>query len=82
VVIHFKVTYFWDEANSNKGYSYLKTQAKEGNNDSRSELFDLKIPIAFGYVRSGSKETLATHFKTFAVRVHERVKRRTKNVKR
>jgi len=28
-----------------------QTQAKEGNNGNSSELFDLKLPIAFGYIQ-------------------------------
>ncbi len=45
----FKVAYSWDgDANLAK-LTVTQTQAVEGENGSRSDLFDLKIPIAFSY---------------------------------
>ncbi|MEH2367309.1 M1 family metallopeptidase [Nostoc sp.] len=73
----FKVAYSWDgDANLAK-ITVTQTQADEGKNGSK-DLFDLKIPIGFGYtqqeeVRSDGK--LSTSFsalKTFTVRVNER----------
>ncbi|MEH2223398.1 M1 family metallopeptidase [Nostoc sp.] len=73
----FKVAYSWDgDANLAK-ITVTQTQADEGKNGSK-DLFDLKIPIGFGYtqqeeVRSNGK--LSTSFsalKTFTVRVNER----------
>ncbi|MEH2182454.1 M1 family metallopeptidase [Nostoc sp.] len=73
----FKVAYSWDgDANLAK-ITVTQTQAAEGTNGSK-DLFDLKIPIGFGYtqqeeVRSNGK--LSTSFstlKTFTVRVNER----------
>ena len=73
----FKVAYSWDgDANLAK-ITVTQTQAAEGKNGSK-DLFDLKIPIGFGYtqqeeVRSNGK--LSTSFsalKTFTVRVNER----------
>ncbi|MEH2167306.1 MAG: M1 family metallopeptidase [Nostoc sp.] len=73
----FKVAYSWDgDANLAK-ITVTQTQAAEGKNGSK-DLFDLKIPIGFGYtqqeeVRSNGK--LSTSFsalKTFIVRVNER----------
>lgn len=59
----FKVAYSWDGDSKLAKVTVTQTQAKEGNNGSSSELFDLKLPIAFGYTPD---------FKTFTVRVHER----------
>ncbi|MEH2207758.1 MAG: M1 family metallopeptidase [Nostoc sp.] len=73
----FKVAYSWDgDANLAK-ITVTQTQADEGKNGSK-DLFDLKIPIGFGYtqqeeVRSNGK--LSTSFsalKTFTVQVNER----------
>ncbi|AVH70473.1 M1 family metallopeptidase [Nostoc sp. 'Lobaria pulmonaria (5183) cyanobiont'] len=73
----FKVAYSWDgDANLAK-ITVTQTQAAEDKNGSK-DLFDLKIPIGFGYtqqeeVRSNGK--LSTSFsalKTFTVRVNER----------
>ncbi|WP_375469260.1 M1 family aminopeptidase [uncultured Nostoc sp.] len=80
----FKVAYSWDgDANLAK-ITVTQTQAAEGKNGSK-DLFDLKIPIGFGYplqeeVRSGelgvkNNSQLQTHnsqLKTFVVRVNER----------
>ncbi|WP_414544468.1 M1 family aminopeptidase [Nostoc sp. CCY0012] len=61
----FKVAYSWDgEANLAK-VTVTQTQAK--NNDSK-DLFDLKIPIGFGY----SQKDESAQLQTFTVRVHER----------
>ncbi|WP_250122070.1 M1 family metallopeptidase [Chroococcidiopsis sp. CCMEE 29] len=76
----FKVTYSWDGDSQLAKVTVTQTQAKEGNNGS-SELFDLKIPINFGYTQKQAGETggageaggeLTPHFKTFTVRVNER----------
>ncbi|MCC5651816.1 M1 family metallopeptidase [Nostoc sp. XA013] len=80
----FKVAYSWDgDANLAK-ITVTQTQAAEGKNGSK-DLFDLKIPIGFGYrqqaeVRSedlGVKNnsqliTPNSQLKTFVVRVNER----------
>ncbi len=79
----FKVAYSWDGDSNLAKVTVTQTQAKEGNGIS-SELFDLKIPIAFGYLetgdsnqeleaRSGSKlKTQNSKLKTITVRIHER----------
>lgn len=59
----YKVAYSWDNDSNLAKLTITQTQAKEGNG-SRSESFDLKIPIGFGYIGSG--------LKTFTVRVHDR----------
>jgi aminopeptidase N len=80
----FKVAYSWDgDANLAK-ITVTQTQAAEGKNGSK-DLFDLKIPIGFGYrqqteVRSedlGVKNnsqliTPNSQLKTFVVRINER----------
>ncbi|MEH2177392.1 M1 family metallopeptidase [Nostoc sp.] len=73
----FKVAYSWDgDANLAK-ITVTQTQADEGKNGSK-DLFDLKIPIGFGYnqqeeVRSNGKlSTQDSALKTFTVRVNER----------
>ncbi|YAF94983.1 MAG: M1 family aminopeptidase [Nodularia sp. CChRGM 3473] len=61
----FKVAYSWDgDANLAK-VTVTQTQADKNNSQ---DLFDLKIPIGFGYVPQGEPAQL----KTFTVRVHER----------
>jgi aminopeptidase N len=65
----YKVAYSWDNDSQLAKVTVAQTQAKEGKNGSDSELFDLKIPIAFGYTEQDDK---APELKTFAVRVHER----------
>ncbi|MEH2256913.1 M1 family metallopeptidase [Nostoc sp.] len=80
----FKVAYSWDgDANLAK-ITVTQTQAAEGKDGSK-DLFDLKIPIGFGYtqqeevrseelgVKNNSKLiTPNSQFKTFTVRVNER----------
>ncbi|MEH2449272.1 MAG: M1 family metallopeptidase [Nostoc sp.] len=80
----FKVVYSWDGDASLGKITVTQTQAAEGKNGSK-DLFDLKIPIGFGYplqeeVISGELKVknnfqLQTHnsqLKTFVVRVNER----------
>jgi len=63
----FKVAYSWDgDANLAK-VTVTQTQAAADNNGSK-DLFDLKIPIGFGY----SQQEEAVKLKTFTVRVNER----------
>ncbi|MEH1825434.1 MAG: M1 family metallopeptidase [Nostoc sp.] len=70
----FKVVYSWDgDANLAK-ITVTQTQAAEGKNGSK-DLFDLKIPIGFGYVQQDSSTKANTSFSaltTFTVRVNER----------
>ncbi len=76
----FKVAYAWDADSKLAKVTVTQTQATSGNHGSSSNLFDLKIPIGFGYVpqegvkneelRVISKEN-TPHSKTFTVRVHE-----------
>ncbi len=69
----YKVTYSWDGDSQLAKLTVTQTQAKENKNGSRSELFDLKIPIAFGYVdEKGEEEENPPSLKTFTVCIHER----------
>ncbi|MBD2455120.1 M1 family metallopeptidase [Nostoc sp. FACHB-87] len=67
----FKVAYSWDgDANLAK---VTVTQTQADKNSSKN-LFDLKIPIGFGYVQKDSTEKLSTQhsaLSTFTVRVNE-----------
>lgn len=64
----FKVAYSWDgDANLAK-VTVTQTQASSDKNGSSSDLFDLRIPIGFGYAKNGATAEL----KIFKVRVHER----------
>jgi aminopeptidase N len=71
----YKIAYAWDADSQLAKVTIIQTQAKESKTGSDSELFDLKIPIAFGYTQQES-DVEATHelplLKTFTVRVHER----------
>jgi aminopeptidase N len=79
----FKVAYSWDGDAKLAKITVTQTQAAEGKNGSK-DLFDLKIPIGFGYtqqearseelgVKNNSKLiTFNSQFKTFVVRVNER----------
>lgn len=62
----YKVAYTWDGdskmAKVTVTQSHVKTSGEKGN---QKDLFDLKVPIGFGYKSGGS-------LKTFTVRVHER----------
>jgi aminopeptidase N len=75
----YKVAYSWDNDSQLAKVTVTQTQAKEGKNGSDSELFDLRIPIAFGYAQqeSGvrSQESGVRNeakLKTFTVRIHQR----------
>ncbi|HEY9597683.1 MAG TPA: M1 family metallopeptidase, partial [Cyanophyceae cyanobacterium] len=65
----YKVSYSWDGDSNLAKVTVTQTQAKDGQTGSNSELFDLKIPIAFGYLQPNSQ---TPELKTFTVRVHER----------
>jgi len=65
----YKVTYTWDGDSQLAKITITQTQAKEGN---RKELFDLKLPIGFGYTQAGHVKGQLPELKTFTLRVHER----------
>jgi len=63
----YKVAYAWDGDSQLAKVTVTQTQFKADKKDS-GDLFDLKIPIAFGYVEEDSNNT---ELKTFVVRVAE-----------
>lgn len=48
----YKVAYSWDAESKLAKVTVTQTQAKENSNGAGNNLFDLKLPIAFGYVQS------------------------------
>ena len=75
----FKVAYSWDGDSKLAKVTVTQTQANAARNGSSSNLFDLKIPIGFGYVQELGRDVPAERLyvrdsqsKIFKVRVHER----------
>ena len=77
----YKVAYSWDGDSKLAKVTVTQTQANGNKNGSKSELFDLKIPIAFGYVEEvggeglevrGENQSSNLSLKTVTVRIHER----------
>ncbi len=66
----YKVAYSWDGDSKLAKVTVTQTQAKDGDSSSSSGLFDLKIPIGFGFVSKG--KTHKVEVKPFTVRIHER----------
>jgi aminopeptidase N len=62
----YKVTYSWDGENNLAKLTVIQAQVKDEKNSSDSQLFDLKIPVAFGYSTNMAK------CKTFTLRLHEK----------
>ncbi|MBD1996049.1 M1 family metallopeptidase [Leptolyngbya sp. FACHB-541] len=67
----FKIAYSWDGDSKLVKLTVTQTQAKENSNGSNSTLFDLKLPIGFGYIKDGDKQAKPS-LQTFTVRLHER----------
>ena len=65
----FKVAYSWDGSSEMAKLTITQTQAKKEKTDSK-DLFDLKIPLAFGYISQEEEEDIVA-FKNFALRIHE-----------
>ena len=63
----FKVAYSWDGDSKLAKLTVTQTQAKEGIHTLTNDLFDLKIPIGFGYVKDGVADVKITK-----IRVHEK----------
>ena len=62
----YQVTYSWDSENNLAKLTVLQAQVKQDKNGSNSQLFDLKIPIAFGYIQEPA------NLKQFTLRLHEK----------
>lgn len=70
----YKVAYSWDSDSNLAKVTVTQTQTKEG---STNDLFDLKIPIGFGYIDSAldkttSEQPAATRCQVLTVRIHDR----------
>ena len=66
----YKAAYSWDGDSNLAKVTLTQTQAKAGDSSSNSGLFDLKLPIGFGYVTGEGDET-QTDLQLFKVRIHE-----------
>ncbi|MEM1239939.1 MAG: M1 family metallopeptidase [Cyanobacteria bacterium P01_H01_bin.26] len=63
----YGVTYSWDSDSSLVKLMVTQTQVTDGKSQVQEGLFDLKIPIGFGYVDRGT-----ANVQTVTVRIHER----------
>ena len=61
----YKVAYSWDGDSKLAKLTVTQKQAKKDSNS--KELFDLKIPVAFGYISKSSQP----EFKTVSLRIHQ-----------
>jgi len=60
----YKIAYSWDSDSNLAKLTVTQTQAKDNKTGSDSKLFDLKIPIAFGYIDNASQ--------TYNLRIHQK----------
>ncbi|MFP4297217.1 MAG: DUF3458 domain-containing protein [Spirulinaceae cyanobacterium] len=68
----FKVSYAWDSENKLAKITVKQTQAKADKPASENELFDLKIPVAFGYVeQKGKKKKTKVELQTFGLHLNQ-----------
>ncbi len=80
----FKVAYSWDGDSKLAKVTITQTGAQEGKNGLSSELFDLKIPIAFGYTQESgdtSQESGVRSQEQGAQRAEEKNQSKIKNPK-
>jgi aminopeptidase N len=63
----YKVAYSWDGDSKLAKLTVTQTQAKEGIHTLANDLFDLKIPIGFGYIKDG-----VTDLKVTKIRIYEK----------
>ena len=67
----YKVGYSWDGESNLAKLTVTQTQVEDGKSQVQEGLFDLKVPIGFGYV--GDKAKAASgKVKSFKVRIHQR----------
>ena len=62
----YKVAYRWDNESNLAKLTVTQTQAKAGDKSSQSGLFDLRIPVGFGYV-----EDNGVRVEPMIIRLHE-----------
>ncbi|WP_309736684.1 M1 family metallopeptidase [Chamaesiphon sp. OTE_75_metabat_556] len=61
----YKVAYSWDGDSKLAKLTVTQTQAKEGVHILTNDLFDLKIPIGFGYVKDGVADVKVTKIRVY-----------------
>ncbi len=62
----FKINYSWDSESNLASVTVKQTQAKEENGKLK-DLFNLKVPLGFGYIKDNEKPA----FKTFYLKVNQ-----------
>ncbi|SKB15032.1 Peptidase M1 membrane alanine aminopeptidase [Planktothrix sp. PCC 11201] len=68
----YKVSYSWDNHNKLAKITIKQNQATDSDKLSETNLFDLKIPIGFGYKPEKKSPDTEVKLKTFTVQVHEK----------
>ena len=70
----YKVAYAWDGDSHLAKVTITQTQAKKDDESAQSELFDLKIPVGFGFVSDpkGKSKQASVEVKPFRVRIYQR----------
>ncbi|MEL6491268.1 MAG: M1 family metallopeptidase [Cyanobacteria bacterium J06621_3] len=68
----YKVGYSWDSDSNLAKITVTQTQVEDGKSQVQEGLFDLKVPIGFGYVKENQKKAEDSELKVVKVRVHER----------
>lgn len=70
----YKVAYSWDGDSHLAKVTITQTQAKKDDESTQSELFDLKIPVGFGFVSKpkGKSKQVRVEVKSFRVRIYQR----------
>ncbi len=61
----YKVAYSWDGDSKLAKLTVTQTQAKAGIHTLTNDLFDLKIPIGFGYVKDGKADVKITKIRIY-----------------
>jgi aminopeptidase N len=64
----FKISYAWDNESKLAQVTVVQTQAKSKRKGTTSELFDLRIPLAFGYVE-GKKAKVMSRQQEVTIRI-------------
>ncbi|AFZ44444.1 Peptidase M1 membrane alanine aminopeptidase [Halothece sp. PCC 7418] len=64
----FKVSYSWDAQDNLAKLTVTQTQGKTDKDVTENELFDLKIPVGFGYVSDNGEVC----FETMSLHLHEK----------
>jgi aminopeptidase N len=61
----YKVAYSWDGDSNLAKLTVTQTQAKEGVHTLTNDLFDLKIPIGFGYIKDDVADVKVTKIRVY-----------------